>query len=108
MSSDVRAIGGVQDGTTVDHALAQPLVCDELQTVVSMLCARFPERGRVDVEWLVTDVYQRLSTNARIHAHLIPLTLNQCRRILSDRRLAVPIDHDGSDSRSQTVAGWAR
>lgn len=86
MSIDVRDIGGVKDPVTVDHALTQPLARDELQAVVSMLCARFPERSRVEVEWLVTDLYQRLSQNARIHAHLIPLTLNGCRRVLSEHR----------------------
>jgi hypothetical protein len=86
MSIDVRDIGGVEDRITVDHALAQPLVRDELQTVVSMLCARFPERSRLEVQWLVTDLYQRLSESARIHAHLIPLTLNGCRRVLSEHR----------------------
>jgi hypothetical protein len=89
MSIDVRDIGGVKDTVIVDHALAQPLVRDELQTVVAMLCARFPERSRVEVEWLVTDLYQRLSESARIHAHLIPLTLNGCRRILSEHRPGV-------------------
>lgn len=91
MSIDVRDIGGVDAPITVDHALAQPLVRDELQNVVAMLCARFPERSRVEVEWLVTDLYQRLSENARIHAHLIPLTLNGCRRVLSENRPGVRI-----------------
>jgi hypothetical protein len=91
MSSDVLDVGEVEDGLTVDQALAQPLVRDELQTVVAMLCARFPERGRAEVECLVTELYQRLSENARIHAHLIPLTLNGCRRILSEHRPGVSV-----------------
>jgi len=104
MSSDVRGIEGLGTGMTMDHALAQPLVRDELQTVVSMLCARFPECSQVDVEWLVTDVYRRLSENARIHAHLIPLTLNRCRQVLFEHRLTVLKGHDGSDFRPHVVA----
>jgi len=71
---------------TADQTIAPTLVQDELQAVVAMLCARFPERSRRDVETLVTDVHQRLTDNARIHSHLIPLTLNRCRRILAERR----------------------
>ncbi|WP_369832292.1 three-helix bundle dimerization domain-containing protein [Mycobacterium sp. AT1] len=67
----------------VDAALAQPLVRDELGSVVAMLCARFPERTPREIERLVNDSYQRLWENARIHAHLIPLTVNRCRRLLS-------------------------
>lgn len=60
-----------------------PMVQDELQAIVSMLCTRFPERNPEDVELLVTDVYKRLSGDARVRAHLIPLTLNRCRRLLA-------------------------
>lgn len=69
---------------TVDQTVASPMVRDELEDVVVMLCARFPERRTADIEWLVTDAYQTLSDNARIQAHLIPLTLNRCRRLLND------------------------
>ena len=72
------------DMNAVDDALAEPLVRDELGSVVAMLCARFPERTPREIERLVTDSYQRLSENARIHTHLIPLTVNRCRRLLSD------------------------
>jgi hypothetical protein len=83
MSIDVRDAGAIDDRVTGDHALAQPLVRDELQTVVTMLCERFPRRSRIELEWLVTDLYHRLSENARIRTHLIPLTLNASRRALS-------------------------
>jgi hypothetical protein len=56
---------------------------DELQGVVSMLCTRFPECGRAEVQSLVTDVYRQLSDGARIRTHLIPLTLNRCRALLA-------------------------
>ncbi|MDX1890810.1 three-helix bundle dimerization domain-containing protein [Mycolicibacterium sp. 050158] len=65
---------------------ARPLVADELQRVVTMLTTRFPELNRVDAEWLVTEVYQGLSSEARVRTHLIPLTLNRCRRLLTERR----------------------
>jgi hypothetical protein len=59
---------------TVEVVAAGPLMRDELQAVASMLCTRFPEHGRLEVEWLVTGVYDGLSATARIRAHLIPLT----------------------------------
>jgi two-component sensor histidine kinase len=67
----------------VDQELARPVIRDELQTMVSMLCSRFPERDRAEVERLVDETHQRLADHARIHAHLIPLTLNHCRRLLA-------------------------
>jgi hypothetical protein len=69
---------------TVEVVAAGPLMRDELQAVASMLCTRFPEHGRLEVEWLVTGVYDGLSATARIRAHLIPLTLNRCRLLLSE------------------------
>lgn len=76
------------DMDVVEDALAEPLVRDELGSVVAMLCARFPERTPREIERLVNDSYQRLSENARIHAHLIPLTVNRCRRLLSGQASA--------------------
>lgn len=76
------------DMNAVDDALAQPLVRAELGSVVAMLCARFPDRTPREIERLVNDSYQRLSENARIHAHLIPLTVNRCRRLLSGQASA--------------------
>ena len=68
---------------TTEHA-----VQDELQSIASMLCARFPDSRRSDVDRLVTDAYRSLSAKARIRAHLIPLTLNHCRRFLADTPVA--------------------
>ena len=62
---------------------ATPLVHDELKRVVSELCGKFPTRGRREVESLVGEVYGQLAATATINAHLIPLTLNRSRRVLS-------------------------
>jgi hypothetical protein len=59
-----------------------PMVRDELGAIVSVLCARFPDRSRSDVERVVADVYARLVASATVTAHLIPLTLNRSRRLL--------------------------
>ncbi len=64
-------------------ALAEPLVHDELNSVVSTLCARHPERSRTDIEAVVAEAYAELASSAMITAHLIPLTLNRSRRLLS-------------------------
>jgi hypothetical protein len=85
--------------------MPRPLVRDELQAVVSMLCARHPQHGRAEVQCLVTDVYRQLCDDARIHAHLIPLTLNRCRRILSSEQATRPKSHDGSDVGPQSPTG---
>ncbi|CAN5852661.1 hypothetical protein BH09ACT7_BH09ACT7_32790 [soil metagenome] len=69
---------------TVTHSIvAGQLEQRELQSMVSMLCARFPDTDPTEIAQLVTDVYYRLRENARIRSHLIPLTLNRCRQILS-------------------------
>lgn len=64
-------------------APVKSLVGDELDGVVSALCARYPTRRRDEVERLVAGVYDQLAVNASITAHLIPLTLNRSRRALS-------------------------
>jgi hypothetical protein len=64
-------------------ALAEPTVHDELAGIVSALGAKFPERTRGEIEVVVAKVYAELALNATITAHLIPLTLNRCRRLLS-------------------------
>jgi hypothetical protein len=61
-------------------APVESLVNDELDSVVSTLCARYPTHYRTDIERLVAEVYDQLATNASITAHLIPLTLNRSRR----------------------------
>jgi hypothetical protein len=61
---------------------AEPMVHDELEGVVAALCARFPDRRRSEIECVVSEVYAKLAASATISAHLIPLTLNRCRRLL--------------------------
>jgi hypothetical protein len=63
-------------------APVRSLLNDELDGVVSTLCARFPTRRRSEIERVVADVYDQLAGNATITAHLIPLTLNRSRRLL--------------------------
>jgi hypothetical protein len=77
-------------------ALAEPVVHDELDSVVANLCARFPKRSRFEIETVVASVYAQLVANARVTAHLIPLTLNISRRLLSEPML----DSAVGDSRS--------
>ncbi len=62
---------------------AAPMVRDELDSVVSALCARFPNRARIDIEKVVAAQYAELAANATVTAHLIPLTLNRSRRLLA-------------------------
>lgn len=66
-------------------AIAEPPVQWELRSIASMLSDRYPDIRRADVDQLVTGVYSCLSDRARIRAHLIPLTLNRCRQLLSHR-----------------------
>jgi hypothetical protein len=54
----------------------------ELDGVVAALCARFPNRRRSEIECVVSEMYAQLAANSMITAHLIPLTLNRCRRVL--------------------------
>lgn len=70
---------GVRAGRTIG---------DELDGIVSALCAKFPGQRRSDVEALVSQTYDQLKTGATVSAHLIPLTLNLSRR--SIRRSGVP------------------
>lgn len=60
------------------------LVADELAGVVAMLSVRFPDRAPDDIGRLVAEVYGGLAADARIPTHLIPLTLNRCRRLLAE------------------------
>jgi hypothetical protein len=63
------------------------MVRDELGAVVSALSARFPDRSRADIERVVAEVYAQLLTTATVTTHLIPLTLNRSRRVLSSSTL---------------------
>ncbi len=67
-------------------AFAEPMVHDELDGVVSALCARFPERSRGEIDAVVAEVYAELASSATITTHLIPLTINRSRRLLSGAR----------------------
>ena len=64
---------------------APPLARRELEALTSMLRSRFPERGSHEIEQLVAGVHADLAGQARVRSHLIPLTLNRCRRILTQR-----------------------
>jgi hypothetical protein len=58
---------GVRGRRTID---------DELDGIVSTLCAKFPGHRRSSVEALVSQTYDQLKAGATVSAHLIPLTLN--------------------------------
>lgn len=72
-------------------AFAEPMVHDELEGVASTLCTKFPQRSRSEVESVVATVYAELAANAKVSAHLIPLTLNRSRRLLA----SMPSDGHG-------------
>lgn len=61
-------------------------VTDELDSIARMLCAKHPDRSEGDVTTLVRGVYARLSSEATVMTHLIPLTMNRCQRILTAQR----------------------
>lgn len=64
-------------------AFAEPLVHDELERVVSALCAKYPDHPRREIEAVVSAVHADLTSRATVTTHLIPLTLNRSRRLLS-------------------------
>ena len=72
---------------------AEPVLRDELDGVMSALCAKFPHRSRSDIEKVVAAVYAQLARNARVTAHLIPLTLNRSRRLLSGHSVVSGTTH---------------
>ncbi|MGZ5377065.1 MAG: three-helix bundle dimerization domain-containing protein [Mycobacterium sp.] len=85
------------------------MVHDELDGVVSALCARFPNRARNDIEKVVAAQYAEQAANATVTAHLIPLTLNRSRRLLA-HGAAVTADEVGvrpanANSRLATIRG---
>jgi hypothetical protein len=71
-------------------AFAKPMVHDELASVVAALHARFPTRSKSEVEDVVSSAYADLISGATVTAHLIPLTLNRSRRLLSDEHRGPP------------------
>ncbi len=64
--------------------LTEPLAHDELEGVVSSLCAKFPGHSRSEIQGIVTGVFTELSRDARVTTHLVPLTLNRSRRLLGE------------------------
>jgi hypothetical protein len=73
---------------TIAHAV-EPLpdpATGELETVASALAPKFPELAYMDVLDVVRSTYRELVATARIHAHLIPLTVNLSRSRLTSSR----------------------
>ena len=60
------------------------MVEDELDGIVSAVCAKFPSRPRAAIEGLVSQAYRDLRARATVTAHLIPLTLNRSLRLMRE------------------------
>ena len=71
-------------------ALTLEVPVGELDLIVGVLSAKFPGHTSTHVRDVVCETHRRLSAAARIHAHLIPLTLNLSRSQLN-RRLPCPV-----------------
>lgn len=61
-------------------------VADELESMIQMFGEKFPDQSESAIARLVNDVYNRLSAEATVTAHLIPLTMNRCQRTLERQR----------------------
>jgi len=72
----------IQRETPVLDAKARSLADYELARIVSVLRGKYPERDPEQISVLVAEVYRRLAENATVTTHLIPLTINRCRRLL--------------------------
>lgn len=68
---------------------------DELAGIVSAVCARFPDQERAAVETAVSKAYEHLKANAKVSAHLIPLTLNRSMRLMRESTQRT-IEHEDS------------
>lgn len=69
------------------------IVNDELESIARMLCERYPDRHDDEITALVYGVCERLAAKATVTDHLIPLTLNQCLRVLRKHGAPVhPVD----------------
>ncbi len=55
----------------------------ELDGIAASLIARHPDLDPNEIRVLVGDAYQELAETARVHTHLVALTLNRCQRILT-------------------------
>jgi hypothetical protein len=62
------------------------LVTDELESIAVSLESQFPEFAVGDIRDLVYETYGGLACDARIEAHLIPLTMNRARAVLEADR----------------------
>lgn len=80
--------------STASDAATADMPDRELAAVTQALAVKFPETSRDDIREIVDSTYRKLARAARVHAHLIPLTLN-----LSRSRLAKDA---GRDSRTDT------
>lgn len=62
---------------------------DELDGIVTTICAKYPDHKRSEITALVSATYERLKAGANVSAHLIPLTLNLSLRALHRARIDV-------------------
>ena len=60
-------------------------IADELESIVAMLGEKYPDHGDDEIASLVHDVFTRLSSEATVTNHLIPLTVNRCHEVLRRR-----------------------
>ena len=67
------------------------LTTDELESISVVLESKFPEFEASDVRDVVYAAYRELAAGARIQDHLIPLTMNRARAVLSRDRAAATI-----------------
>jgi hypothetical protein len=61
-------------------------VADELESITRMFCEKYADRSESGIESMVHDVYTHLVSEATVTAHLIPLTVNRCQRMLTKQR----------------------
>lgn len=67
----------------VELAVQEFKLSDELESVAAMLSAKHPAVARAQIDALVHEAHQQLAANATVTTHLIPLTLNRCRKRLA-------------------------
>jgi hypothetical protein len=79
--------------------MTRSVVADELDSVTEMLLVRHPDVARDDIKALVHKAYRDLAAQATVETHLIPLTLNRCRKHLTGR---AAVREDASDIRPTT------
>lgn len=72
-----------------------PLPDRELEAMAGVLAAKSPDVPRAHVREVVEATYRRLAGTARVHSHLIPLTLNLSRSQLVRNLSATPGQSDG-------------